>query len=247
VILALLSDLHANAEALAACLKHAQERGAGRYAFLGDLVGYGGDPAAVVSCVMRYAAEGAICVKGNHDDAVDGARAGYMNESVSAGIQWARQSLSAEQRAFLAGLPLCVREGSMCFVHASAATPSRWEYVDSPSAALKSAREAGVAYTFSGHVHEQMLYPQVAEDRMTEYKPSSGVPIAVAGHRKWLALVGSVGQPRDGHPAAAYVLFDDAARSLTFYRVPYDHLSAAGRIRAAGLPEALAFRVERGV
>ena len=135
----------------------------------------------------------------------------------------------------------------MCFVHASAATPSRWQYVDSPAAALRSAREAGVAYTFSGHVHEQRLYPQIAADRMTVHKPVSGVPIPLASHRKWVALVGSVGQPRDGRPAAAYALFDDARGVMTFFRVPYDHLAAAAKIRAAGLPESLAFRVERGI
>jgi diadenosine tetraphosphatase ApaH/serine/threonine PP2A family protein phosphatase len=247
VILAVLSDIHANSEALAACLRHANERGASRFAFLGDLVGYGADAAAVVSCVMEYASRGAVVVKGNHDEAVGTKSPVYMNDAVRLAIDWARDSLRSEHRAFLDDLPLCVREDTMCFVHASAAAPSRWEYVDSAAAAMKSSRAAGRAYTFSGHVHEQMLYPQVATDRMTAFKPVSGAPVGVAPHRAWLALVGSVGQPRDGLPAAAYGLFDSSGPTMTFFRVAYDHLAAAQKIREAGLPESLAFRVERGV
>ena len=246
MMLALLSDIHANAEALAACLRHAEAHGASRYAFLGDIVGYGADAAAVVERVMEHAALGAIVVKGNHDEAVGAGASVYMNESARAGIRRAVETLSAGQRTFLAGLPLCVREGRMCFVHASAAAPARWDYVDSPAAALKSARHADVPYTFSGHVHEQMLYAQVGEDRMTTYRPASGAQIAMGAHRRWVALVGSVGQPRDGNPAAAYSLFDAVRGIVTFFRVPYDHLAAARKIRDAGLPESLAFRVERG-
>jgi diadenosine tetraphosphatase ApaH/serine/threonine PP2A family protein phosphatase len=246
-MLALLSDIHANLEALDACLAHARAHGARRYAFLGDIVGYGADAAPVVSRIMQHAGEGAVVVKGNHDEAVAVGVPAYMNESVRSAIRWAQETLSGEQRAFLGALPLLIREGRMCFVHASAAAPERWEYVDSPAAALKSAREAGAIYTFSGHVHEQMLYPQVAEDRMTAYRPPSGAQVAMGAHRRWVALVGSVGQPRDGNPAAAYSLFDSERGLLTFFRVPYDHLAAAKKIRAAGLPESLAFRVERGV
>ncbi|MGE5640650.1 MAG: metallophosphoesterase family protein [Clostridia bacterium] len=246
-MLALLSDIHANLEALEACLAHARAKGARRFAFLGDIVGYGADAAPVVARIMEHAASGAVVVKGNHDEAVAAGLPAYMNESVRSAIRWAQQTLSAEQRAFLGGLPLVVRQERMCFVHASAAAPARWQYVDSPAAALQSAREADVAYTFSGHVHEQMLYPQVAEGRMTAYRPPSGVQVAMGAHRRWVALVGSVGQPRDGNPAAAYSLFDVERGILTFCRVAYDHLAAAAKIRAAGLPESLAFRVERGV
>ena len=245
MVLALLSDVHANLEALQACLKHAREGEATRYAFLGDLVGYGADPAAVVATIMRYAEEGAVVVKGNHDEAVERG-APYMNQAVRESIAWAQHHLSAEQKRFLAALPLCAREDPICFVHASAHAPERWSYVDSPAAALKSLHASGAVYTFSGHVHDQMLFAEVSA-RATSYRPVSGSPIAVGAHRRWLALVGSVGQPRDGRPAAAYALFDHRAGRIVFYRVPYDHAAAARKIREAGLSPALAHRVAKGI
>jgi diadenosine tetraphosphatase ApaH/serine/threonine PP2A family protein phosphatase len=246
MLLALLSDVHANLEALDACLRHARKCGAQRYAFLGDLAGYGADPEAVVATVKRYVDEGAVAVQGNHDQAIAGA-SGYMNEIAQQAIRWQRQQLSPEAKAFLTGLPLCVREGPVCFVHASAAVPEHWDYVDSPSAAERSAEAAQTPYTFSGHVHVQELYFGAAQGRMSVFRPVPGTAVPVPRHRRWLALVGSVGQPRDGNPAAAYALFDEAAAKLSFQRVPYDFRAAAGKIRRSGLPASLAYRVEQGI
>ena len=245
LIIALLADVHANLEALNACLRHAGESGAGRYVFLGDLVGYGADPQAVVDIIARYASDGAVVVKGNHDEAVD-KTASYMNDSLRRVIEWTREGLSADAKAFLSSRPLCVRDHPMCFVHASAAAPERWDYVDSPAAAQRSVDASGTAYTFSGHVHDQELYFRGARGRMNVLRPIPGRAMPVSAHRNWLALVGSVGQPRDGNPAAAYALFDAARERIAFHRVPYDHLAAARKIREAGLPLSVAYRVERG-
>jgi len=246
MVLALLSDVHANLEALNACLKHARECGVGRYAFLGDLVGYGADPQPVVDIVARYAADGAVVIKGNHDEAIE-RTPGYMNDSVRHVIDWSRSSLSASARSFLASLPLCVRDERICFVHASAAAPQRWDYVDSPAAAQRSIEGAQTAYTFSGHVHDQELYFQTSPGKAALFQPVRGVSIPLGGHRRWLVLVGSVGQPRDSNPAAAYAQFDDERETITFHRVPYDHAAAARKIREAGLPASIAYRVERGI
>jgi len=152
LIIALLADVHSNLEALRACLKHAAGRGAERYAFLGDLVGYGADPAAVVDIVAEHASRGAVVVKGNHEAAVTlGARS--LNDAAHEVIEWTRNALSPVQREFLATLPLIAREGSMCFVHASAASPENWEYIDNNTAARVSIEESGANYVFSGHVH----------------------------------------------------------------------------------------------
>ena len=247
MILALLSDVHANIQALDACLLDARKRGATRFAFLGDLVGYGADAAAVVRTIMRYAAEGAVVVKGNHDDAVERRTHAYMNDAAREAIDWARDTLGGEEKQFLSSRPLCVRSGECCFVHATARDPDRWSYIDSKGAALKSMEAAGVPYTFSGHVHEQRLFAQVAAERATSFDPHAGTTLPLGGHRSWLALVGSVGQPRDGSPAAAYALFDEERKLLTYFRIPYDHAEAARAIRKAGLSESLAFRVERGI
>ena len=243
---ALLADIHANLEALTACLAHARERGADRFAFLGDFVGYGADPAAVVAVISSHAEAGAIALKGNHDEAVERPKV-YFNEAASAALEWARRCLSPAQRTFLAGLPLVTRAHSTCYVHASAAFPERWDYVDSAGAAARCVEAAAAVHTFCGHVHDQMLYFETAPGRMTPFRPVPGTAIPVRAHRRWLAIVGSVGQPRDRNPAAAYALFDPARAQLTFHRVPYDAKAAAAKIRAAGLPESLAYRVELGI
>lgn len=244
--IALLSDIHANTEALTACLRHASERNVQRYAFLGDFVGYGADPCGVMDIVIRHAAEGAVVLKGNHDQAIEKS-AGYFNEAALAAIDWARQTLAAEHKRFLESLPLLAREGDVCYVHASAASPERWDYIDSPSAAKRCADAAKTSYTFCGHVHDQVLYFETADGGMSEFRPSSGTPIPLRRKRRWVAIVGSVGQPRDRNPAAAYTLFDREREQITFYRVPYDAMAAAARIRQSGLPESLAYRVELGI
>ncbi|MFZ3322518.1 MAG: metallophosphoesterase family protein [Usitatibacter sp.] len=246
MVLALLADIHANLEALEACLAHARSRGVDRYAFLGDLVGYGADPVAVMEIVAGHATQGAIVVKGNHDAAI-AHEDGYLNEAATAAIEWSRVMLSAAHRDFLASLPLIVREEGVCFVHASAAMPERWDYVDSAGAAERSSHAAERPYTFSGHVHEQVLYGEDAHGRMIAFAPQPGAPIPARAHRNWLALAGSVGQPRDGNPSAAYAIADLDRGTITFHRVPYDNLASAAKIRAAGLPEVLAYRLERGV
>jgi diadenosine tetraphosphatase ApaH/serine/threonine PP2A family protein phosphatase len=95
-------------------------------------------------------------------------------------------------------------------------------------------------------MHEQALYFGTHGGRAAAFQPTSGSPVPVPSHRAWLAIVGSVGQPRDNNPAAAYALFDGDAAVLTFFRVPYDHLATARRMRAAKLPELLAERIEQG-
>lgn len=246
MILALLSDLHANLEALHACLRHATERGAERFAFLGDLVGYGADPAAVIDIVGDHAARGAIVVQGNHDAGVTNGVSG-LNDTAAESLEWTRNTLSPSRRAFLASLPLIVRENDICFVHATADAPERWAYMETNGAARQSIEAASTTYTFGGHVHQQVLYFHTLTGKVAPFHPTAASPVPVPSHRRWHAIVGSVGQPRDGNPAAAYALFDSASEEMTFFRVAYDHLAAAEKIRRAGLPEVLAMRIENGV
>lgn len=244
--LALFADLHSNLEALSACLAHAQAQGAAQWAFLGDLVGYGPDPAAVLDIVMAFCATGAAAVLGNHDQAAAGSGRFNLNDNARLAIEWTRPRLAARHRAFLAGLPLSVRQQDRLLVHASAADPARWPYVTDARQAARSMAAAGVNYVFGGHVHEPVLYFRGADARPQAFKPTPGVPIPVPAHRRWLAVVGSCGQARDGEPRANYVVFDTARAELTFHRLPYDHLKTARKIRAAGLPETLARRIEQG-
>jgi diadenosine tetraphosphatase ApaH/serine/threonine PP2A family protein phosphatase len=237
---AVISDIHANRHAFEATLEAVAASDAAELWCLGDLVGYGAEPQRVVETVMRYAAEGAVVVKGNHDAAVEKIEAG-MSDGAAETRDWTRGALDAAAKDWLRALPLCVREDRICFVHASAAAPGRWEYVSDALRAQKSIDAAGTTYTVSGHVHDQVLYfeatPGQGRGKVARFGPVPGSAVPVPGHRRWLAIVGSVGQPRDRNPAAAYALFDLAREHLTFHRVPYDHLAAARKVRAVGLPD----------
>lgn len=245
--IALLADIHSNLEALEACLEHARRNGAERYAVIGDLVGYNANPVEVVDCVRALQEGGAIVVKGNHDAAATGDLTERMNEDATQAALWTTDQLRADQVAYLAGLPLAVRDHDALFVHANAAMPERWGYVSDPARAGASMEAAQATYVFHGHVHDPVLYFRGADQQPQRFDPTPGISIPVARHRRWLAIPGSVGQPRDGRPQACYAMFDRGRSLLTFYRVPYDHHAAARKVRAADLPEALARRLETGV
>jgi len=245
--LALFADVHANLEAMTACLAHAHEQGAERLAFLGDLVGYGADPGAVVDLVRSKVAQGALAVRGNHDEAAITGRSDFMHEAAETAAAWTHARLDDPQRTFLASLPLVIREGNLFLVHASAEAPDEWIYVTDPLRASRAfAASAPASWVFCGHVHEPVLYTPGAAGRPVPFRPVPGVAIPVPPHRRWLAVVGSAGQPRDGDTAACYAMLDTDRPSLTFHRVAYDLRTAAAKVRAAGLPESLARRLERG-
>ncbi len=247
--LALLSDIHANIQAFDACLAHAKEHGAQQFALLGDLVGYGADPAAVVERAQQLAVEGALLVKGNHDQlaVVPPARAETVGDVTAA---WTHAQLSVAQRAFLQDLPLTHQLGAVMLVHASVHEPALWHYVYDERAARASLDAASttpdVRYVFCGHVHLQTLYYQGAGFDLMKFIPTAGVAVPVPRHRRWLATIGSVGQPRDRNPQAMYAVFDTEKLQLTFQRVSYDHHSAAVAIRQAALPALFADRLELG-
>jgi diadenosine tetraphosphatase ApaH/serine/threonine PP2A family protein phosphatase len=246
MLTALLADIHANAEALAACLDHARRQGAETHAFLGDLVGYGAGPAPVVDRVIAMVERGAVAVLGNHDEAAARGVVHSMADDTGRVIEWTRAHLSPAQLAFLGALPLSMERDGRLFVHANAWNPARWEYVTNAYDAGRSLRATPCRLTFCGHVHQPGLYHLATDGRVSHFQPVPGTGIRLGGRRRWLAIPGSVGQPRDGNPAACYAVFDDATGTLTFFRVPYDTEGAARKIREAGLPEAFGMRLELG-
>ncbi|MDE1989869.1 MAG: metallophosphoesterase family protein [Betaproteobacteria bacterium] len=243
--IALLSDTHSNLEALEACLAHATRQGAEAFAFLGDLVGYGPDPAATLDRIMALAGTGAPVVRGNHDQALwDDAVP--LNPMARQAILWTRPRLTPAHQAFLQSLPLTRRLENVLLVHASADRPGDWTYLAGEAEAAASLAATDATWTFAGHVHHQLLYYQASDQRTHAFSPTPGVAIPLSERRRWVATVGSVGQPRDGNTAAAYALFDDRSRTLTFCRVPYDWGRTIYKIYSQGLPPALAHRLSEG-
>jgi diadenosine tetraphosphatase ApaH/serine/threonine PP2A family protein phosphatase len=245
VLLALFADIHANRQAFAACLEAARARGAERLVLLGDFVGYGGDPEWVVDTVMGLVEQGAIAVCGNHDQAV-GTSSESMNAAAQAAIDWTRGRLGAAQRQFLADLPWTHEEDDRLYVHSEASNPQRWRYVQSAADAARSMISTPAQVTFCGHIHQPALYSMSVTAKMTSFVPTSGIPVQLHRGRQWLAVSGSVGQPRDANPAACFLTFDTKSREVTYCRVGYDVEAAAKRIRDAGLPPWLADRLSQG-
>ena len=241
----LLADLHANREAVEACAKALDAAGCRHWVVLGDLVGYGADPGWVIDWVRERVEHGAVAVLGNHDQAVMHADVESMGPAIGAVTAWTHAILDEDQLGFLRALPMQVVEEDRLYVHANAWAPADWAYVSNRLAASRSLLATPAWLTFCGHVHEPALYNLQAASA-SHFTPGSRVGIPLSSQRRWLAIPGSCGQPRDGNPAAACAWFDTDSRQLGFLRVPYNHERAAGKIRAAGLPAVFANRLGEG-
>jgi diadenosine tetraphosphatase ApaH/serine/threonine PP2A family protein phosphatase len=239
---ALFADIHANQQAFAACLAQARHQGAERFTLLGDYVGYGADPSWAVTTVLDLVEQGAIAVLGNHDNAVSNPRTD-LNVEAKVVIEWTRNELDRAQRHFLASLPLTVVEEDHLFVHSEASRPQQWIYVQSAQEAGRSILGTSAQVTFCGHIHRPALYSMSGTGKMTAFTPTTGVAVPLLPGRRWLVVLGSVGQPRDGNPAASYLLLDTRRHEITYCRAPYDVEKASAQIRKTGLPTWLAERL----
>lgn len=230
--LAIISDIHSNLEALEAVLAAIDARDVDAIYCLGDVVGYGPDPAA---CVELVRARCAGVVRGNHDVAV--ASEGGLRRLPPDGQAAARHNrahLSEAQLAYLDDLPLRLDADGYTFVHATPDEPSAWKRLERFTLAQQQFECFDAAICFLGHTH----VPAVMSDRL-------GVLRVRAGNR-YLVNVGSVGQPRDHNPHAAFALFDAASFEHETVRVPYDVEQTAAKIVDAGLPRRLGDRLKVG-
>ena len=240
--IAFLSDIHGNREALDAVLRHSG-RHADRLVFLGDLVGYGADPVYVVDKIADEVGKGALSLLGNHDAAAATGSVEGMNEYASAAIEWTHHELDPASRAFLIEMPMSIEDEDRLYVHSEASSPRSWQYITDAGAAERSLRSTTKRLTFCGHVHKPQLYHMTPMKPPVRFLPQPGIGAPLVGNRKWLAVQGAVGQPRDQNPAAAYSVLDTTRNELTYFRVPYDIETTAAKIHAAGLPKILAARL----
>jgi len=243
--IALMADIHANRLALEACLDHARSIGADHLVFLGDYVGYGAQPNDVLERVMAETARGAIAVAGNHDQAVANDR-DAMTPDAETAMAWTRGQLGPEARDFLASLPLRFEDGPRLYVHASPQTYPPWIYIREGRDARRALEASRAQMVFCGHTHLPALHGITATGQLVSFEPVPSVPVPLPPHRRWLNVVGAVGQSRNGDPAAAYALLDTDRAEITHFRVPYDVEAAAVAILEAGLPPSLAARLRKG-
>jgi diadenosine tetraphosphatase ApaH/serine/threonine PP2A family protein phosphatase len=237
---AILSDIHGNLEALEAVLAHAAPR-ADDVLVLGDVVGYGADP---VACIERVAERAHTVVAGNHEHGVAGLLAlDWFNDRARVAAEWTRRRLDHDHLAWLATRPLIAELDDATLVHASPAHPAEWDYLVSAEDGYEAFAAFATRVCFVGHSHRAGAWSVGSSGRVHE--PGARA-IDFERGRRYLINVGSVGQPRDGDPRAAYAVWDVAGRRVTIERVPYDLVTAQRKILRAGLPRFLAERLPIG-
>jgi len=242
VRIAIVSDIHGNRQAFEAVLDEVEASDCEEMWCLGDLVGYGADPDACVDMARRHAA---ICLAGNHDL---GVRGDLPIEEFSRGAAlaalWTRDHIAAETREFLASLEPSNLDEAVGLYHASPRDPV-WEYVLSPLQAELCLDAQEHRICLIGHSHVALSFSREDGEPATGQTRGDDEELSLE-EGEWLVNPGSVGQPRDGDPRAAWLELDTDAWTAVYRRVEYDIAGAAGAIRAARLPNSLAERLEYG-
>jgi predicted phosphodiesterase len=236
---ALLGDIHSNLEALTAVLDDARGQNVTHFVCLGDIVGYNADP---VECLRVVRGLECVCVRGNHDhyvgfdDHLDG-----FHPLAADVVNWTRAQLDDDQRGFLRGLKFVASVSTFTIVHSTLDTPDMWGYVFDKLDAEANFNYQTSALCFYGHTHVPLAFEKSDTIRFGLYSR-----IKVALGRKYFINAGSVGQPRDGDPRAAYVVFDMVNNVVELRRVAYDIPKTQKKILDAGLPARVAARLAVG-
>jgi predicted phosphodiesterase len=236
---ALLSDIHANLEALDAVLADARAQSCTHFVCLGDIVGYNANPS---ECVQRIQELECPVVKGNHDEqaSIVMSTEGF-NELAEEAIGWTREHLSAEEKAWLGDLRLTRQVRDFTIVHATLDTPGQWGYIFNDLDAIASFTYQRTALCFFGHTHWPTAFVRDGNVR----RLTVGQIVLSAG-KKYSINPGSIGQPRDRDWRAAYVIYHTDRNLVEQRRVKYDLATAQRKIHAAGLPDRLADRLAAG-
>jgi diadenosine tetraphosphatase ApaH/serine/threonine PP2A family protein phosphatase len=227
---AILGDIHANLEALTTVLEDARQQLCTHYACVGDVVGYNANP---IECIEIIRDLGMPCVKGNHDEyasnhnPLDG-----FNPRAAAATVWTRLQLREADKQWLRDLEFTRLVSSFSIVHATLDAPRKWGYIFDKWAAAASFNYQNTPVCFFGHTHLPLVF---IRDSVVQ----SGVysTLQIEPGRKYLVNVGSVGEPRDGNVAAAYVIYDLSARTIELRRVAYNWELTETKVRHAGLPQ----------
>ncbi len=239
---AVVSDIHSNRQAFEAVLEAVADSEATELWCLGDIVGYGADPDACVELVRRHVA---VCLAGNHDIAVVGELPlDEFTRGASLAAQWTREVIAPANLSFLSELQPQGEEGQIGLYHASPRDPV-WEYVLSALLAELCLDAQAHRVCLIGHSHVASSFVRYDGEAATGEPCRADTELDISTG-EWLLNPGSVGQPRDGDPRAAWLLLDLDGQAASYRRTPYDVAGAAAAIRAARLPDSLAERLEYG-
>ena len=236
---AIIADIHANLEAFQVVLDDIEKQKCTHVACLGDIVGYNANPK---ECLDTVRAMNIPVVKGNHDEfcSSDTPMEGFSPHAAQAG-NWTREQLTEDDRKWLRELKFLRLVSNFTIVHSTLDAPQRWGYVFDKLAAAASFTYQNTSVCFFGHTHVP-----VAFIRDSVVKGGTYSKFRVEPGRKYFVNVGAVGQPRDGNPKAAYVIYDMDESSIELRRLDYDIAAAQKKIIEAGLPPRLAERLSVG-
>lgn len=239
-----ISDVHGNLAALDAVLEDVGMETIDQVWCLGDVVGYGPSPNECIDRLRDFPDH--LCVAGNHDwAAISRISIAEFNPSAQVACRWTSEQLSPENSAFLADLPTRIVEGNFTLVHGSPREPI-WEYIIYPSTAQLNFQFFDTQLCFVGHTHAPAIFREETSSRRFEISiPVPSTPIRIDDERL-IINPGSVGQPRDGDPKAAYMVLDPESKTVEYRRVPYDVASTQKLMMDKGLPESLISRLSFG-
>ena len=234
---AILGDIHSNLDALNVVLDDCRANGVTDFLCTGDVVGYNACPR---ECIEIIRSLGCPVVMGNHDHYVSSwQNLSDFNPAAAEVIKWTRKQLNDEELSFLRSFPFVSTNMGITLVHSTMDCPESFGYVFDHLQAEAHFTHQVTPICFHGHTHCPMIYEKQVSAVYRIDAQDFKLPLG----RKYFINVGSVGQPRDGDPRAAYAIWEPAERMLSFRRLDYDIEAAQARIRAAGLPERLAERL----
>jgi len=245
VVLGVISDIHGNATALEAALRVLAAARVERIVCLGDIVGYGPDPAKCIGLVRESCD---VVLAGNHDrGALDPSTHDWFNDDARRALEWTMRKLSDADRAWLTSLPGQDAYAGALLCHGSPSDPDA--YLHSPEAVAFAMRACDEGVVFYGHTHRPALFEiplgQTIDAREVALPVGTSVGLGLSAAR-WAANPGSVGQPRDGDPRAAFMTYDPSHPAVTLHRAHYDVASVQVRMRKARLPRYLIDRLRLG-
>jgi len=237
----IFSDVHSNIAALDSVLQACASEQIDKFFCVGDIVGYGAEPE---ECLARLRELPVIAIAGNHDWAVAGriSPAAFSPDAREA-VSWTADRLDLDSLGFLGGLRLVYSDHPLTFVHGTLNDPSDFYYLSDLSSAAGTFALLQTPLCFVGHTHVAGIYSQDKDGRITA-EPAGSVVLAESA--RYIVNTGSVGQPRDRDPRAAYCVFDTVQNKVEIKRVAYDVESARRAIREAGLPGFLGDRLLQG-
>ena len=239
--IAVLGDIHSNLEALEAVIEDANKQQVNHLLCTGDIIGYGADPSA---CIQYFQEMRVPVVKGNHDHyCSDEQVPANVSKAVHASMQWTKKQLNQHQLIWVRKLPLQLQFGDIAFTHSTFEPVSNWPYIldDTNAEASMSAQPSALA--FYGHTHRPIVFTQTPTGKITSQELTE---IKLNKQDKFFINPGSVGQPRDGDPRAAYAIVDLSCSVVTLRRINYSVETTAMKILKAGLPERNASRLFLG-